>query len=53
MKNTSDSGLKLTAGQWTESDLIGALTGQMFVLPVMLTRHVGYVVTFIVIVPKP
>ena len=34
------SGLKITADQRTMSDLIGALTGQTFVLPVMLTGHI-------------
>ena len=31
------SGLEITAGQRTMSGLIGDLTGQTFVLPVMLT----------------
>ena len=33
------SGLEITAGQWTMSGLIGELTGQPFILPVMLTGH--------------
>lgn len=32
--------LEITAGQWTMSELIWALTGQPFVLPVMLTGHI-------------
>ena len=36
------TGLKITAGQRTMSRLIGALTGQTFVFPVMLTGHVGW-----------
>ena len=36
------TGLKITAGQRTMSSPIGALTGQTFVLPVMLTGHVGW-----------
>ena len=34
------AGLKITAGQRKMSALMGALTGQAFVLPVMLTGHV-------------
>ena len=33
------SGLEITAGQRTMSGLIGELTSQLFVLPVMLTGH--------------
>ena len=33
----TNSGLEITAGQWTMSGLIVDLTGQTFVLPVMLT----------------
>ena len=33
-------GLEITAGQRTMSGLIGELTGQPFVLPVMLTGHI-------------
>ena len=33
-------GLEITAGQWTMSGLIWELTGQPFVLPVMLTGHI-------------
>jgi len=36
----SFSGLEITAGQWTMSGLIGELTGQPFVLPVMLSSHI-------------
>ena len=32
-------GLEITAGQRTMSGLIGELTSQLFVLPVMLTGH--------------
>ena len=35
--NAPDAGLEITAGQRTMSGLIGDLTGQTFVLPVMLT----------------
>ena len=41
-KRRYTTGLKITAGQWTMSGLIGTLTGQTFVLPVMLTRHIGW-----------
>ena len=34
------SGLEITAGQRTMSELIWELTGQPFVLPVMLTGHI-------------
>ena len=34
------SGLEITAGQRTMSGLIWELTGQPFVLPVMLTGHI-------------
>ena len=34
------SGLEITAGQRTMSGLIGELTGQPFVLPVMLSGHI-------------
>ena len=34
------SGLEITAGQWTMSELIWELTGLPFVLPVMLTGHI-------------
>ena len=34
------AGVEITAGQWTMSRLIGELTGQPFVLPVMLTGHI-------------
>ncbi len=34
------TGLEITAGHWTMSGLIWALTGQPFVLPVMLTGHI-------------
>ena len=34
--------LKITARQRTMSGLIGALTGQTFVLPVMFIEHVGW-----------
>ena len=37
---TVNSGLEITAGQRTMSGLIGELTGQPFVLPVMLTGHI-------------
>ena len=33
------AGLEITAGQRTMSGLIGELTSQLFVLPVMLTGH--------------
>ena len=33
------TGLEITAGQRTMSGLIGELTSQLFVLPVMLTGH--------------
>ena len=33
------SGLEITAGQRTMSGLIGELTGQPFIWPVMLTSH--------------
>ena len=36
------AGLKITAGQRTLSGLIGALTGQTFVLQVMLTGHFAW-----------
>ena len=35
-----NAGLEITAGQRTMSRLIGELTGQPFVLPVMLTGHI-------------
>lgn len=35
------TGLNITAAQHIMFGLIGALTGQIFVLPVMLTRQVG------------
>ena len=35
-----EKGLEITASQWTMSGLIGELTGQPFVLPVMLTGHI-------------
>ena len=38
-KNSLVSGLEITAGQQTMSGLIGELTSQLFVLPVMLTGH--------------
>ena len=34
------TGLEITAGQRTMSVMIGELTGQPFVLPVMLTGHI-------------
>ena len=34
------TGLEITAGQRTMSGMIGELTGQPFVLPVMLTGHI-------------
>ena len=34
------AGLEMTAGQRTMSELIWELTGQPFVLPVMLTGHI-------------
>ena len=37
---TVNSGLEITADQRTMSGLIGELTGQPFVLPVMLTGHI-------------
>ena len=36
----SNTGLEITAGQRTMSGLIWELTGQPFVLPVMLTGHI-------------
>ena len=36
----SVAGLEITAGQRTMSELILELTGQPFVLPVMLTGHI-------------
>ena len=36
----STTGLEITAGQRTMSGLIWELTGQPFVLPVMLTGHI-------------
>ena len=36
------TGLKITARQRTMSGLIGALSGQTFILPVMLLGHVGW-----------
>ena len=36
------AGLKITAGQRAMSGLVGALTGQTFVLLVMLTGHAGW-----------
>ena len=36
----SSSGLEIMAGQQTMSGLIGELTGQPFVLPVMLSGHI-------------
>ena len=36
----SKAGLEITAGQQTMSGLIGELTGQPFVLSVMLTGHI-------------
>ena len=36
------TGLKITAHQRTMSGLIGALTSQAFVLPVILIGHVGW-----------
>ena len=36
----SIAGLEITAGQRTMSELIWELTGQPFVLPVMLTGHI-------------
>ena len=35
-----ETGLAIMAGQWTMSGLIGELTSQPFVLPVMLTSHI-------------
>ena len=32
--------LKITTSQWTMSGLIGDLTGQTFIFPVMLTCHI-------------
>ena len=37
---TRRAGLKITAGQQTMSGLIGELTGQPFILPVMLSGHI-------------
>ena len=37
---TQTSGLEITASQRTMSGMIGELTGQPFVLPVMLTGHI-------------
>ena len=37
--NNRNAGLEITAGQRTMSGLIGELTSQLFVLPVMLTGH--------------
>ena len=39
-QKTTCPGLEITAGQWTMSELIWELTGQPFVLPVMLTGHI-------------
>ena len=36
----SKAGLKITAGQQTMSGLIVELTGEPFILPVMLTGHI-------------
>ena len=36
----SKAGIKITAGQQTMSGLIAELTGQPFILPVMLTGHI-------------
>ena len=39
MYRKKEAGLKITAGQRTMSEPIWELTGQPFMLPVLLTRH--------------